>query len=328
MYLQITRVFALLATLILAAMAAPCALAIGTAAGTQINNQAAVAYVDPSGVTQTDLSNTVTLRVDEVLDVTVTRNDANDIPVLAAATSQPLSFHVTNNGNGPETFRLNTNIALVNDQFDPLAARIAFDTNNNGVYDPTVDQLYVAGQNDPNLLADQTITVFILGDIPAALSNGDRSFAALTATATTGNGPAGTIFANLGSGGGDAIVGSTTARANDQAAYVAQLVNIQFVKTQTIIDPSGSSTPIPGAIITYTLTARVTGTGQLSASAINDPVPAQTTYLAGTLALNGTPLSDAADTDAGQASNAAIFVALGTLVAPATQTVTFQVKLN
>jgi uncharacterized repeat protein (TIGR01451 family) len=325
---QITQVFLLLLTLLAVALPGMRAHASGTAAGTNINNQASVDYLDLNGISQTNLSNMVVLRVDERLDVTVTRNDASDIPVLTNATSQPLSFHVTNNGNGSETFRLNANSALLNDQFDPVAVQIAYDTNSNGIYDPTSDVLYVPGQNDLLLQADQSATVFVLGDMPSSLTNGDRSQVALNATAITGSGPPGTVFAGQGTNGGDAVTGSTTAQANDKSSYVAQLVTIQFIKTQKVTDPSGGSTPVPGAIVTYTLVAQLAGTGQLSAARVDDPIPAQTTYVAGTLTLNGDAISDAADGDAGEANNTMIALALGTLSAPATRTITFQVKLN
>jgi uncharacterized repeat protein (TIGR01451 family) len=302
--------------------------AVGTVAGSNISNQASVEYLDINGNPVTEFSNTVILRVDELLDVTVARNDASDIPVLTSALSQPLSFHVTNKGNGPEAFHLAVNPAIVGDQFDPLAVRLAFDTNNNGIYDPSVDLPYTPGQNDPLLTPDQTITVFVLGDMPTSLNFGDRGVAELSATALTGSGTPGTVYANRGEGGGDAVIGSTSALARDTSSYVARLVDVQIVKTQSILDPAGGTSPVTGAIVTYTLTARLTGAGQLSNAKLIDPVPAQTSYLAGSLRLNGTALTDIADSDIGEVSNGSVLVALGSLTAPATQTITFQVKLN
>ncbi len=322
--LQIIRhVFPLL-TLVASAPA----LAIGTTAGTLIQNQAQVEYTPDYGPAIVELSNSVTLRVDEILDVSVARNDATYLSVSPASVAQPLSFRITNNGNGNENFRLTGFYNLAGDQFDPTSIQIAIDTNGNGQYDPSVDQTYVPGTNDPLLAPDQSIIAFILGNMPAALNNGDRSFVNLAATATTGSGTPGTAFANLGDAGSDAVVGRTTATARDQSIYVAALVNTQFTKTQTVSDPQGGNTAVPGSIITYILTTRVTGSGQITAATINDAVPAQTTYVSGSLRLNGTAITEAADADAGQLSNGIVQVALGTVSSPATHTVTFQVKLN
>ena len=53
-----------------------------------------------------------------------------------------------------------------------------------------------------------------------------------------------------------------------------------------------------------------------------------TTYQVGTLTLDGSPLSDAADGDAVQASSAGIAVGLGTLTGGTSKTVAFKVKIN
>lgn len=314
--------------MLLAVAAAPRAGAVGTTAGTQISNQAQIEFTPPSGITETIYSNMASFRVDEKIDVTVSRNDANDVSVSPSATSQPLSFRITNNGNGQEAFSLSNQINLIGDQFDPAAARIALDTNGNGQYDPSIDQLYSPGQNEPLLSPDQSTIVFLLCDIPAALQNGDRSTIALIATSATGTGPPGTSFVGKGDGGVDAVTGATTAQARDQSTYVVALVDTQFQKTQSVVDPQGGNTAVPGSVITYTLTTRITGNGQLVNAVVNDPLPAQTTYITGSLRLNGIPLTDTADSDAGQMNGQAVQVALGTLTAPATQTITFQVKLN
>jgi hypothetical protein len=61
---------------------------------------------------------------------------------------------------------------------------------------------------------------------------------------------------------------------------------------------------------------------------VSDPVPAGTTYKPGSLTLEGAPLTDAADADSGSFTGAAVNVALGTVAAGATRTITFQVKID
>jgi uncharacterized repeat protein (TIGR01451 family) len=304
------------------------AQAAGVAAGTIIQNTAQFEYTASSGLIVSDVSNTATLRVDEILDVTVSRSDTSDAPVLPGSATQPLSFTVTNNGNGQEAFRLTANLIVSGDQFDPVNARLAIDTNGNGQYDSSIDQIYSPGQNDPLMNPDTSVRVFVLSDIPSALQNGNRGIAELSAQAVTGTGVPGTSFAGMGNGGGDAVVGATRGRSVDTSAYVAALINAQFIKTQSVIDPQGGNSAVPGSIITYTLSTQVTGSGTLSGATIADAVPAQTSYIPGSLRLNGSPLTDNLDSDPGQLTANGIQVNLGTLAAPATQTVTFQVKLN
>jgi hypothetical protein len=59
-----------------------------------------------------------------------------------------------------------------------------------------------------------------------------------------------------------------------------------------------------------------------------DPVPAGTTYVAGSMRLNAAGLSDAVDADAGRFTGTGVQVDLGTLVAPATRAVTFRATIN
>jgi len=105
-------------------------------------------------------------------------------------------------------------------------------------------------------------------------------------------------------------------------------VSTGLTKTLLITDPFGHNNPVVGAVITYTLTFTVSGTGNITNSLISDSIPVHTSYVAGSLTLNGTPLTDGMDTDAGRFAGTAIEVSLGTLTAPTIQIVTFQVTIN
>jgi uncharacterized repeat protein (TIGR01451 family) len=90
--------------------------------------------------------------------------------------------------------------------------------------------------------------------------------------------------------------------------------------------------PVPGATIRYQIVVTAAGTGTAVGAALSDAVPASTTYVAGSLTLNGAPLTDAADADAGSfAATPApgIAVGLGDLTAAsAPQTVVFRVTID
>ena len=304
------------------------ARAEGTPAGAQIENVARATYDRPDGTPTTVDSNTVVLVVDELLDVTVSWADPADVGTTAGATAQLLRYTVTNGGNGTERFALATIENAGGDDFDPAVTSIILDTNGNGAYDPGVDTAYVAGTNDPELDADESIGIFVLSTIPAAGTDGQRGRVDLTAAAVTGTGTPGQSFAGQGQGGGDAVVGATGADAEDDGYYLVAGATLTFVKSASVVDPYNGSTVTPGAIVTYTLTATVGGTGSLANLRVSDPIPADTTYEPGSITLDGTPLTDAADGDAGRLNNTDIEVALGTVAGGSAHVISFKVKID
>jgi uncharacterized repeat protein (TIGR01451 family) len=320
-------VLAALAAVSAAALAAP-ARAAGTTAGTQISNVATATYDLPNGGSGSVQSNIVTLKVDELLDVTVASHDPGDVLGPAGGTNQVLSFTVTNGGNGTEAFGLGTVANLGGDDFDPAVTSVVLDTNGNGAYDPGVDTAYVAGTNDPTLAPDQSVTVFLLSTLPLTATDGNRGRAQLTAASKKGTGTPGTSFAGLGQGGGNAVVGATGGKGLADGWYKIQKASIAFVKTAAVADPFGGATQVPGAIVTYTLAATVGGTGSLANVKVTDGVPAGTTYAPGSITLDGAALTDAADGDAGAFTGSGIAVTLGTIASGATRTITFKVKIN
>jgi uncharacterized repeat protein (TIGR01451 family) len=300
----------------------------GTPAGTNITNVATATYELPNGDEASVDSNIVTLKVDELLDVSVAWMDPSDVSAAAGATGQLLKFTVTNGGNGTESFRLATVANGGGDDFDPSVTSIVLDSNSNGAYDAGVDTVYASGSNDPQLDPDQSITVFVLSTIPAGAADGQRGRVDLTAVATTGSGTPGTSFAGQGQGGGDAVVGATGADSEDDGYYRVARASVAFLKSASVADAFGGTAAAPGSTVTYTLAATVSGSGSLANLRVSDPVPAGTTYKPGSLTLEGAPLTDAADADSGSFTGTAINVGLGTVAAGATRTITFQVKID
>jgi uncharacterized repeat protein (TIGR01451 family) len=278
------------------------------------------------------VSNTAVLLVDERIDLVVALQSPQ-LAVAAGETDRALLFSVTNTGNGNEAFSLAIDNVIAGDDFDPVAAvpAIYFDTNASGDFN-TGDQPYTPGVNDPLLAADASVDVFLVNDMPASVTNGDLGRTELTASATTGTGQPGSVFAGAGDGGVNAVVGMTGAEAAVTGEYLVSDVQITVVKTQQVVDPLGGSSPLPGATITYTLAVDVVGTGLATASVLTDPVPAYTTYVPGSLRLNGAALTDVADADSGEFDTSgapAVVVRLGDLtLADGTQSVAFQVSID
>ncbi|WP_373492170.1 hypothetical protein [Parasphingorhabdus sp.] len=311
-------------------MGSSAVLAAGTVAGTDIVNIAQASYDAPGGGSPVTIdSNTVTIKVDELLNVTVVSSDPGDVTSTPGSTAQVMTYKVTNSGNGSEAFALTADTARPGDEFDTSLEQIILDSNGNGVYDPGVDTIYTTGSNDPLLAPDESVTVFILSTIPASANDADRAEIELAAAATTGSGTPGTLFAGQGDGGGDAVVGSTGADSAASGFFVVRASDVTLVKSATIIDPFGGSEAVPGAVIVYQLVATTVGTADLTNLAIRDDIPADTTYKSGSITLEGAALGDAGDDgDAGSFDSGAIAVALGTLPGGQSRTITFQVTID
>jgi uncharacterized repeat protein (TIGR01451 family) len=305
--------------------------AAGVAAGTSIDNTAQVAY-QVGSVNATATSNTSSVKVAEILDVVVTAQTPS-VPVLAGATQRAMLFRVTNTGNGAESFHLQMTSVLGGDDFDPTAATpsIYLDTDSSGDLS-AADQPYAAGSNDPVLNADAFVTVLVVNDIPGGVTDGNRGFSRLTAVARTGSGTPGTAFAGQGSSGTDAVVGTTGGDGEATGQYLVAGIAVNAVKSAAVADQFGGTRPVPGARINYTIVVSASGTGTAGAAVFNDDIPANTSYVPGSLRLNNAALTEAADTDAGDFSttpNARVRVQLGNLTqASGSQTIQFAVTIN
>jgi uncharacterized repeat protein (TIGR01451 family) len=312
---------------ILVALALPSqAEAAGTRAGSTISNTASASF-DTGGGTTTIDSNQVDLLVDELLDVTVASNNPADVPTTPGATGQVLSFSVTNNGNGVESFTLSTVANAGGDDYDPTVTQIYID-NGDGVFDPATDTLYTPGANDPELDPDESVTIFVIATTPGGVIDGNRGIVSLVAAAVTGTGDPGDSFPGMGEGGGNAVVGSTGADGTDAGAFVVSAATVTLVKSAVVTNSLGTADPVPGATITYTIVATVAGSGSVSGLTITDNIPADTSYVSGSMTLGGAPLSDAVDADAGDYNGTRISVALGSVAGGQTRTVTFRTTID
>ena len=240
---------------------------------------------------------------------------------------------MTNTGNGPETFRLVMNSVIGGDEFDPTPSSpsIYLDTDASGDLSAG-DTAYVVGNNDPVLAADAFVTVLVINDIPARSSM--RTAVSRACSPTRARAPA--RRARRSRARARPARTRSSARpaptATRQAQYLVAGVTVNAVKTQAVVDQFGGARPVPGARINYSIVVERHGLGLGTASVFNDNVPANTTYVPGTLRLNGTLLIDGVDADAGvyeAAPTARVRVTLGTLTqASGSQTITFAVTIN
>ena len=311
----------------LSAVATP-AMAAGTRAGSVIENTATATYDVGPGTSSVN-SNQHDLQVDELIDVTVDWADPADVPTTPGATGQVLTFTVTNNGNGNETYGLTTVSTIGGDNYDPTVNQIVID-DGDGIYEPGIDAVYVPGTNDPALEPDASVTVFVISTTPGGVADTNRGGVQLVAASQTGTGAPGTNVggANAGEGGSDAVVGTSGGDGLDNGFYVVAAATVSLVKSATVADPFGGSDALPGSTVTYTITANTVGGGTLPNLRITDAVPTGTTYVPGSITLGGSPLSDATDADAGNFGAGTVTVNLGNVPGGQTRVVTFQVTIN
>ncbi len=282
-----------------------------TNAGTPILNTAALRY-DIAGQPIAAQSNTVTTLVAERLDVALARR--GNEPITPATTS--IALVVTNLGNGQEAFALSAT-----DGTATPPSGFAIDVDGDGRYDAARDQL-LAGATTLLIAPGAQLQLLLIGD--AGQFDGVQNV--IVARAVTGSGSPGTTFQGRGDGGGDAMVGPTGAQAQIIVPTIGQAAQGSLVKTQSVLAPDGSASAVSGAVITYTLTASIPGPS--SGVRVDDPIPAGTSYVPGSLTLDGARLTDGADGDVGTATVSGIAVALGAPADPVIHTIQFKVRIQ
>lgn len=294
----------------IAAMAAsaPAMAQSTTTAGTDVTNVANVTF-QVNGVTQAPppaASNT--FEVDRRILFTVSeRTPLGTTNVAANQTGAITAFTVTNLSNDILDFSVSPSQVLTGgttprgtDAFDVTNLLICIDANNDNACDapPTASVIL------DNLAQDTgTRNILIIGDIPATITNGQIAGVIATATAlnsadssaisaatdATVNLPnvVETIFADGASGGG--------ARNGIESAiddYTVAAAALTVFKSSFVVSDGVSATnpkAIPGAIVEYCISvANASGAATASNISLSDVVPANTTFLPGTIRVNGT----------------------------------------
>ncbi len=291
-------------------------------AGSMIDNVAALRFTDQYGQ-QALNSNKVSLRVQEILDVSV-ETLTPEVDVEADAYNQRLAFRIRNLGNGREAFDL----ALLHsddEDFDPDTCQIIIDWDGDGKLDMTQDRVT---STTPVLAPGEAVVAWVSCHIPATARTGALGrirMRAFPAVLRNGGGDGDMSSAGVFMVFGRNLRGGATSQP---AVYRVGQVSARLIKSQEVVDPLEDGSLVAGSIITYSLEARI-GNGAIARQArITDAIPVGSTYLSGSLTLDGARLSDADDGDEGRFANGAIEVELGDLAAQSSRTVTFKVRIN
>ncbi|AQR72878.1 DUF11 domain-containing protein [Sphingomonas sp. LM7] len=297
------------------AMLACAAPAMAQRAGSEVRNIASAELL-VEGAPARIASNAATLRVAERLDIGLAATGSG-VTIDGAGSAVP--FTLVNGGNGNERFILAGTLQGVAGQ----VRGFALDSNANGIFD--AGDTLLDGPT-PILSPGQALALLAVVD-PGMVSNG----AALEvfARAATGSGAPGTRYPGRGDQGTDAIVGPTNAEATMRFTLLpggtAPAASLE--KSQSILAPDGSGMTVRGSVITYSLVARFAGSSTAWGVQIADPIPSGTSYVRGSLTLDGVALTDGADADSGSFAAGRIAVTLGDIPGAATRTVQFKVKI-
>ena len=227
--------------------------AAGTPAGTQIKNQATAQYKDANGNAQSSTSNEVITVVQQISGVTVTPDGTTSAPITQTATAGTrvyFPYTLTNTGNAPDTFNVNTTIDG-SSNFTPDTVKIYLDSNGNGVVDAGDNEI----TNTGTVPADGIVYLIVAYTVPATASTSQFALVDLTATSAHDNTKTDTNNWNKTTVVQDAVmtitksatvVGGTVAYPGSKIDYVISGSNTGSVATTpltfTNIDTSGDGT--------------------------------------------------------------------------------------
>ncbi|MDZ3830972.1 MAG: hypothetical protein U0S50_04035 [Sphingopyxis sp.] len=330
------------------------AMAAGTTAGTSVTNTATVDY-QVGGVAQGQQSASNSFVVDRKINLLVEEVADATTFVVPGETSAVTTFQLTNSSNEILDFLLTASQIVGGtathggtDTFNVTNVRVYRDNGTTGTvgsYDPG-DALvtYI-----DELAPDTPIRLFVVADIPTGLATGAIAGVQLRATALEGGG-GGTQGAAVSQTSGANTAGKDTVFADgigvndgnrdashsDADDYTVRTATLTVTKSSRVVsDPfNGTSNPkmIPGATVEYCIAVANAGGGaDASSVTINDSVPGQLSFVAGTIRLNGTVTGGTCNADGVAGGSYAAPIVSGTIAsvaAGATRTLIFQATVN
>ncbi|HBG04141.1 MAG: hypothetical protein A2075_01160 [Geobacteraceae bacterium GWC2_58_44] len=285
--MKATKIALLLAALALPLAAAQTALAALTPAGTEITNEATLAYKVGGFVQPTSTSTQTKFNVDRKVNFNVTNVPASFIDVLPGSTDQALKFTVTNQGNDTQDFDLTVaqltggTVFGATDNIDAAGVRLYLDNGSVAGSFDSGDTDITAGHLLDEVAQDATVTVFIVGNFPTPQINANVAGLTLAATALHGHGAgAGAVIDGAvtdinGTVPGNAIftVFADTGRDNSELVAGAFRITAPVLTvnklSRVIWDPVNfNATPrsIPGSYVQYEITIANAGTALASAN--------------------------------------------------------------
>jgi len=241
-----------------------------TAAGTEIKNLATVSYEDSAGNSFTAQSNEAVVTVAQVYSAAINSTDTN----LTASPGQPvdLSYTLENTGNGTDTFILSAADGIVGgDSIDADTITIYEDLNNNGQADagePVISSIV--------LNAGEIKSLVVRTDVPTSALGGDELGVTLTAQAEEGTGAA----------VAESVTDLTTGKGPDALDSTVESL-ITVTGGAVVVSTKSSVHNAAASEIEYTVTIRNNGNADATSVLLQDAIPENTTYVAGSAITSG-----------------------------------------
>jgi uncharacterized repeat protein (TIGR01451 family) len=342
------------------------AQAAGTAAGQSIANRATVNYSvgavaqpaigsSPTG-NSSGAGTDTTFVVDNKVDLNLIETNtapANTSPGLTTTgTANAVAvYKLTNTGNNPQGYTFGVTqpaggSLFHSDTFDMTNTRAVVSgaaCSTASTTTPTYNSGTDTATSVASLNADSCVYVIVLGDTPNALANGAAAIVRLTATTVAANTLAAIaqtatadtagvdiVFADSATGVHVAQV-ARDGKAFDDDEYFIVAPALTVTKTSVVIsDPFNllvNPKAIPGATMEYTITVANAAAGaQATGVVVADVLPANTTFVPGSITLNAAAVADATGYTGG--ATPTVSVNAGALNAGATATLKFRVTIN
>jgi uncharacterized repeat protein (TIGR01451 family) len=288
----------------------------GTDAGVQISNTASVNYT-VGGVAQTQVNSPAAqFVVDRKIDLNLIETNGAPANATPGATAVVTTYKLTNTGNGAQGYQFtaaNTGGTLFShaDAYD--VSNLLVRVSGAACTLATTTTPAYAGETAttvPTLAKDACVYVFILADSPLTAGNAQAANVRLTAVSREA-----TTLADLDAAAAaallvaddantvqivfaDSATAGQTARdgrafADDQYYIVGpSLVATKVAAVQADALQPTNPKAIPGATVQYTITLTNSGAAAANAVVIGDAIPANTTFVCGSMTLNGSPVAD------------------------------------
>jgi len=264
--------------------------ALGTIPGVLIYSTVNVSYTINGKAFSQELTSPGT-EVDELLVQSLVWQDAAQVGVTAAEMGTPLTFLLSNHGNGSDDYRLSVDAGLGGDDFEPEFSSVYLDSDGNGFFDPANDALYLPGGSVLLLAADTSITVFVLSNIPSGVPQGANARVELTAVSNTAT-EVGTVLLGGGDGGSDVLVGLSAGRQSAIGRYIVNAAELNMSQSFAVSDPFGGEKVVTGAVIRYRFVITQTSNGDVHKVIFSNGIPANTHYIKNTITVNDVVISD------------------------------------
>jgi len=292
---------------------------VGVPAGTIMKNIAILSYTSDE-INYTRQSNEVTDVVAQFVDLKLEWLDSVAPIVESGENAKVLTFRLTNLGNDQDSFALSM-AHKADSTFTVENSKLISDSNGNGVYDAGID----GETTGVTLHPDESIILFIVADIPELdISTSGYANELITVESLTDT----LVDRPLGDENSTVVAGITGGESSVIGSYHSLAYKLNMSKSATVKNQIGTAIPTRGAIITYTILLDMEGIGEIHNIVLNDTIPEGTRYEVGSLLLDGNPLSDGLDEDAGSFASNTISVKIGTMKQTASLKPQHHVRFN